>query len=104
MEWLGIQIPQAIATNLLDKLLKFTFTPVKGDNVKHLLTFYERNLARRGLDFTNNPDSKEDFLRYAVELQCLNPVVDTRKTPLPPLEDLEEGATVLIEAKLRLGT
>jgi len=29
-------------------------------------------------------------------------VADTRKTPLPPLEGLEEGARVLIEAGLRL--
>ena len=34
----------------------------------------------------------------------MNPVADTRKTPLPPLEDLAEGATFLIEAGLRLGT
>jgi hypothetical protein len=104
MEWSWIQIPQAIANNLLDKLLKFTFTTVKGDSEEHLLTFYERNPKGRGLDFTDNPDSKEDFLRYADELQCLNPVVDTRRTPLPALEDMAEGATILIESGLRLGT
>ena len=31
-------------------------------------------------------------------------MADTRKTPLPPLEDMAKGATVLIEAGLRLGT
>jgi len=41
-----------------------------------------------------NPDHKEDFLRYAVELHCLNRVANIRKSSLPPLEDLAEGVTV----------
>jgi hypothetical protein len=45
------------------------------------------------LDFSDNPDSKEDFLRYEFELQCLNPVAYTNKMPLLPLKDLAEGAT-----------
>ena len=61
---------------------------------EHFLTFYERNPAGRGLDFTENPNNEEDFLRYAVELHCLDPMADTRKSPLPPLEDLAEGVTV----------
>jgi len=62
--------------------------------VEHYLTFYERNTAGRGLDFTNNPDTKEDFLRYALKMYYLSPATDTRKTPLPPLENLAGGATV----------
>ena len=104
MEWPGIQIPHAIANNYMDTLFKFNFIIAKGNNEEHLITSYERNPAERGLDFTYNPDSKEDFLKYAVKLQCLNPVVDTRKTPFPPLEDLADGARVLIEAGLSLGT
>ncbi len=105
MEWPGIQIPQAIARNFSDKLLKLDFiTITKGDSEEHLITFYKRNPTGRGLDFTENPDSKENFLGYAVELQCLNPVADTRKTPLPSLEKLAEGTTALIESGLRLGT
>ena len=69
MEWPGIQIPLAIASNLLNKLLKFNFITAKGNSEEHLITFYERNLAGRGLYFTVNPESKDDFLRYAVELQ-----------------------------------
>jgi hypothetical protein len=68
MEWLGIQIPQAIASNLINKLLKLNFITAKDNNERHLITFYERNPAGRGLDFTDNPDSKDDFLRYEVEL------------------------------------
>ena len=33
----------------------------------------------------------------------MNPVADTRKTPLPPLEELAEGTTTLIESGLTLG-
>jgi len=103
MEWPGIQIPQAILSNLSEKLLKIELITNYGDIEEHTVTFYERNPAGRGLDFTDNPDSKDDFLRYAVELQCLNPIADTRKTPLPPLEELAEGTTALIKAGLKHG-
>ena len=43
MEWPGIQIPQAIASNLIDNLLKIKFITAKGDDEEHLITFYERN-------------------------------------------------------------
>ena len=66
MEWQGIQIPQAIASNLIDKLLKFNFVTAKGNNEEHLITFYERNPSRRGLYFIYSPDSKEYFLRYEI--------------------------------------
>jgi hypothetical protein len=56
------------------------------------------------LDFTDNPDHKEDFLRCEVELHCLNPLGDIRKSPLPPLEDLAEGVTVQMATGLKLGT
>ena len=71
---------------------------------EHFITFYERNHAGREIDFTENPDHKEDFLRYVVELHCLNPVADTRKTPLPPLEDLAEGVTVQLTTGLKQGS
>ncbi len=38
---------------------------------------------------------------YAAELRCLNPVADTKKSPLPILEDLAEAATALIAAGLQ---
>jgi hypothetical protein len=64
------------------------------------LHFYEHNPAGRGLDFDDYPEDLSDFVRYAAELRCLNPVVDTKKTPLPPLEDLAEAVTVLIHVGL----
>ncbi len=94
IEWPGIQIPLAIISNLDEKPLKCSFIIDAGSWEEHLLTFYERNPAGRGLDFTENPYHKEDFLRYVVELHCLNPMADIRKSPLPSLEDLAEGVKV----------
>ena len=36
-----------------------------------------------------------------MELRCLNLVTDTKKTPLPPLEDLANAVTVLLETGLQ---
>jgi len=65
------------------------------------LQFYERNPARRGLDFDDRPEDKTDFVRYAAELRCLNPITDTKKSPLPPLEDLVEAVEALMAAGLK---
>jgi hypothetical protein len=52
------------------------------------------------VDFDDYPENKPEFVRYEVELRCLNHVVDTKKTPLPPLEDLVEAVTVLLQVGL----
>ena len=65
--------------------LQSTFSTDIGCYEESVLYFYYRNPAGRGLDFANNPEQKEDFLRYAIELHCLNPVQDIAHTPLPPL-------------------
>jgi hypothetical protein len=64
------------------------------------LHFYERNPAGRGLYFDGYPESKSEIVRYKVELRYLNLVVETKKTPLPPLEDLAEAITILLAAGL----
>jgi len=105
IEWPEIQIPHALISNLFDKTLKCNLIKDTGTWQEHHLAFYERNQTRRGLDFKDSPDTKEDFLRYVVELQCMNPVVVTKKTLLPTLKDLAEGANSLLAAckKTRLG-
>ncbi len=66
--------------SLLDrKGLQFTFYNDKRVAKDYLLFFYERNPAGRGLDFDDFPEIKSDFVRYAVELRCLNPVMDTKR-------------------------
>jgi hypothetical protein len=72
-----------------------------GENEKHLMQFYERNPADRGLEFDDSPDDKPNFVRYAVELRCQNIIPDTRKTPMPPLENLAEAAMTLLAAGLK---
>ena len=97
-EWPGIQIPQTILSLLNNKGLQFTFYNDKREASVHALLLYERNTTGRGLDFDDFPEDKPEFIRYASEFRCLNPVVDTKKTPVPPLEDLAEAVTILPKA------
>jgi hypothetical protein len=88
MQWPGIHIPHAII-NLLDaKDLLVNFIGDNGGTEQHLIQFHERNPAGRGLDFDDARDDNPDFVRYVVEFRCQNPITDTKKTPLPPLEEL----------------
>ncbi len=64
----------------------------------HIIYFLKRNPAGRGLDFTLNPEHKSDFLRYAVQLQCVNPVKDAARTPLPSIEDLARGVALQLSS------
>jgi hypothetical protein len=92
---------KAILSLLDNKGLKFTFYNDKKVAEDHSLFFYERNLAGRGLDFDDFPEIKPNFVRYAVGLRRLNPMRDTKKTPLPPLEDLADAVTVLLQTRLQ---
>ena len=98
IKWPMIQIPQAIPSPLDEKGLRFTFYNDMRAAKKKTLHFYERNAARRGLDFNDHPDDKTYFVRYEVELRCMNPIVDTKKSSLPPLEDLAGSVGALMAA------
>ena len=56
MEWLGIQIPQAISTMLNEIGLRFNFVTDTGSYEEGDIYFYDRNPAGRGLDFAKNPN------------------------------------------------
>jgi hypothetical protein len=62
------------------------------------------NPAGRGLDFDENPDHKSDFLRYAIQLNCINPIRDIIKSPLPPLEEIARGVLIQLREAVKLGT
>jgi hypothetical protein len=79
---------------------RFIFFDDKRKGEDYTLHFYDRDLAGRGMDFDEYPESKSDFVRYVVELRYLNPVIDTKRTLLPPLEDLAEAVTILLAAGL----
>lgn len=104
MEWPGIQIPQAISAMLTETGLKFTFAIDVGCYEEGALYFYDRNQAGRGLDFAENPEQEEDFLRYAVELYCLKLVHVIAQTPLPQLEEIARGTVKLLDAVTKTGT
>ena len=101
IEWPRIQIPQAILSMLEEKGLLITFYNDKREAAEHTLHFYERNPSGRGLDFDDRPEDKIDFVRYAAELRCMNPMTDTKRSPLPPLEDLSEAVAALRDAGLK---
>ena len=46
IEWHGIQIPQAIISNLDDKPLKCSFITDEANLEEHFIIFYERNPAK----------------------------------------------------------
>jgi hypothetical protein len=84
-----------------NKELHFTLYNDNRVGEDNTLLFYERNPAGRGMHFYDYPEDKSDFVRYAVEFRCLNPVAANKKTPLPPLEDLAEAVTVLLQVGLQ---
>jgi hypothetical protein len=87
----GIQIPQTIINNLLDKSLKCNFITYIARSERESSVYVMREGPRRTrARLHKETDTKNDFLRYAIDLQCLNPVASTRKMPLPLLEDLAE--------------
>jgi hypothetical protein len=83
---------------LKEKSLRLTFYHDMRGAEELTLHFYDLNPARRGLDFDGHPDENTDFVRYTFERRCLNPIVDTKKIPLPPLEDLAEAVEALMAA------
>jgi hypothetical protein len=71
MEWHGIQIPHVISTILNEIGQRFNFATDTSSYEEGDLYFYDMNPTGRGFYFADNPDQKEDFLRYAVELYYL---------------------------------
>jgi hypothetical protein len=53
---------------------------------------------------TNSRHKKADFLRYAVQLNCINPVRDITKCPLPPLEEIAQGIHIQLQDIIKKGT
>ncbi len=88
IEWQGVQTPQAITSILQNKGIKIALVNNDGYLHESTIYFYDRNPARRGLDFDESPTQKADFLRYAVQYNCINPIRDITKSPLPPLEEI----------------
>ena len=95
---------QALRTILQDKGIQIPLINNEGEFQKASIYFYERNPAGRGLDFDENPDQKSDFLRYAIQLNCINPIRDIIKSPPPPLEEIAKGVLIQLHEVVKLGT
>ena len=61
----------------------------------------DQDLAADASRHHDYPEDKPDFVRYAMELRCLDHVEDTKKTPIPSLEDLSKAVTVLMQVELQ---
>ncbi len=64
---------------LYTKDLRVNFIDDNGGTEQHYIQLYERSPADRGLDFDDAPYDKYDFVRYAVELKCQNPITTITK-------------------------
>jgi hypothetical protein len=94
IEWPGVQIPHALMAILQNKGINITLINNDGEYHEAPIYSFKKNPAGRGLDFDENPDQKSDFLRYAIQLNCINPIRDIIKSPLPPLEEIAGGASI----------
>jgi len=56
------------------------------------------------MNFDENPDQKSDFLRYAIQLNCINPIREIIKYPLPPLEDIARAVSIQLREVVKLET
>ena len=83
-----------------------TLSLLNNDGVYHesVIHFYDRNPAGKGLDFDEFPEQKADFLRYTVEFNCIYPICDITKCPLPPLEDISLGIIIQLQDVIIKGT
>jgi hypothetical protein len=104
LEWPGVQIPQALTTNLQHKGVKIALINNDDYFQESIIYIYIRSPARRGLDFDEFPSQKSDFLRYAVHLNCVNPIRDITKCPLPPLEEIAYGIHIQLHDVIQKGT
>jgi hypothetical protein len=96
IEWLGVHIPQATTSVLQNRGIKLSLINNDGEYQDTTIYFYDRNQAGRGLEFDEFPAQKADFLRYAVQFKCINPITDITKCPLPPLEEIALDVSIQI--------
>ena len=97
------QVPQALKTLLADEDLSLAI-PLLVDGQKLELfkaAVYDRNPASRGLDFTEDYDVREDFVKYAVHLRCKTSQDERRGYRMPALDYVAEGINIYLESNLR---
>jgi hypothetical protein len=103
IEWHGVEISQVLLAICVDTSPRTAFLNEEGNYDQTVIHFYDRNPIGRELDFDESLGRKEDFLRYAVQLTCNNPIENIIHTPLPPLENLARGAAIQREVVVTRG-
>ena len=94
IEWPSVQISQALTLIIKDRGLNIFLLNNDGILDTIIAYFFERNPTDRGLDFDEFPEHKAEFLRYAVQLTCINPIRYITKSLLPPLEEIAKGGSI----------
>ena len=96
------QVPLALKTLLADENLSLAI-PLLADGQKlefFKAAVYDRNPASRGLDFAEDYDDREDFVKYAVHLRCKTSQNERRGCRMPALDYVSEGITIYLESNL----
>ncbi len=99
-----MQTSQALSAILQDWGINISLLNNEGEHQHARIYFYERNPTGRGLDFDDFSEQKADFLRYAVQLNCINPIRDITKSSLPPLEEIDRGISIQLRDGIKLGS
>jgi hypothetical protein len=53
---------------------------------------------------TRSHVKKSDFLRYAIEMKCINPIRDIITNSLPPLKGIARGVSIQLREVVKHGT
>ena len=104
IEWPGVQTPQALTAIVQDRRIIISLLNNDGEHQHAPIYFYERNPTGKGLDFNGFPEQKTDFLRYAVQLNCINPIRNITKSTLPPLEEIARGISIQLREVVKQGS
>ena len=86
-----MQTPHALTAILEDLGINIVLLNIDGEFQDAPIFFYERNPAGRGLDFNDFSEHHANFLRHAIQLNCINPIRDITKCPISPLEEIPRG-------------
>ena len=97
------QIPLALKALVAEQDISIAI-PILGEGA-HLnfvkASVFDTNPASRGLDFDEDPDSKEDFLKFSVHFRCTTKTSERRNLPMPALEYISEGISIILNSQLQ---
>ncbi len=99
-----MQIPQALTSILQHRGIKIALINNDGYFHEAIIYFYDKNPVGRGLECKEFPSQKANFLMHVVQLNCVNPVRDITKCPLPPLDKIAQDIHIKLQDVIQKGT